>query len=133
MPAGRGKFGAYSGILSSGVAKSIVVDWAGDETDNRVIDLGDDYDLVLVFEDTDVGSASHLAMAHALQTVYGVFIHDNSTTATLHRTGSGGAAYWQGKMSGVDANKIKLGSDGSDVHGTNAFGISYRAIGLKLV
>jgi hypothetical protein len=131
-PARRGRFGAFSGILETGVGASKVLDYVGDDANDREIDLGDDYDVVLVIEDSNVATANHLALAYAIRDAYGVFFYFSSTPAATHRCGSGGSQYWQGKMSGVDANKIKLGIGGASPYGTNASGVNYRVLGLKL-
>lgn len=126
----RGGFGAFSGLVASQVIQGTTVDWAGDDAHDREIDLGADYDVVLVFENRNVSGGWHLSMAYALGDLYGLFY--NPGVDTNHMSGTDGAARWQGKMTGADANKILLGSDGTSNQGTNKSGVNYRALGLKL-
>lgn len=130
----RGKFGAYSGILASeaAVCASKILDYTGDDANDRDIDLGDDYDIVLIFEDSNLVSANHLAMAYAVRDVKGCFIQVGSSTSVSHSTGSSSDTYWKGKLTGADANKIRLGGNGASPYGTNASGVDYRVLGLKL-
>lgn len=127
----RGRFGAFSGILETGVVKSTVVDWTGDDANDREIDLGDDYDLVLVFAQSAFGSAERLGTAYAVRAFYGIYYND-TTNYIKHLLGAIADTYWQGKMTGADANKIKLGSSGASQEGCNRNTGSYRAVGLKL-
>lgn len=131
-PARRGRFGAFSGVFETGVAKSTVVDWTGDDTNDREIDLGDDYDVVLVFPRAGHGALAHLCTAYALRDIYGAYIFATVVNAVTHTSGSHGETYWQGKMSGADVNKIQLSKVGNSPYGTNASGVTYRALAVKL-
>lgn len=106
--------------------------WEGDDADNREIDLGDDYDFILIFtEESKASTVDHLAQATAFKTYYevrwvlGAAAHMDSETMAAANVG------FQGKMVGGDSTKIKLGSTGNNTLGTNKSGITYRLIGFK--
>ena len=106
--------------------------YEGNDANNRELDLGDDYDLVLIFlEESMDGGATHLALAHAVKTTYGFFYHNGAATETRHNAMAAGNGGWQGKMTGGDADKIKLGSVGAAAEGTNKSGWTYRILALK--
>lgn len=129
----RGKFGAFSGVIETGVSKHTTVDYTGDGTNNREIDLGDDYDLVLIFLVGTDPSGNHMALAYALRTgVWGGFRFLWGSQWIRHDSGANIDNFWQGKMSGADANKIMLSAVGDDQYGTNRTGRDYRVLGLKL-
>lgn len=128
----RGKFGAFSGVFETGVAASALVEWSGDDANDREIDLGVECDLVLIFEKEVASTLAHLCMAYALGDVYGVFIFSTVVDAVVHSSLSAAATYFQGKMAGADATKIKLSGVGTSPYGTNAAGKDYRALGFKL-
>ena len=114
------------------VSKAIDHTWEGDNTNSREIDLSDDYDLVLIFLEEDKNSnVNHLAMAYAFKNVYGVFVEGGATNDTKHLAMASSDTYWQGKMTGADANKILLSATGNDGRGTNYTGRTYRLVGLK--
>jgi len=108
--------------------------WEGDNTNDRVIDLGDDYNLILIFlDESKAENVNHLALAYAFKTVYGSFFEDSTGVRTQHESTAAANAGWQGKMTGADVNKIKLGSNGSANYGTNYLNYTYRLLGLKFV
>ena len=127
----RGQFGAHSGLLASQVIQSTTAEWTGDGTNNREIGLGDDYDLVLVFENRSQGVTDHMAMCYALGGLYGTFSMKVAGTVA-HVSGASSDTHWQGKMTGADASKILLGNNGGSGYGTNRDTVDYRAIGFKL-
>jgi len=119
---------ATLGILS----KVFCDTYEGDDSNDRVLDLGDDYDFVVVsLEESKTIGVSHLGMAYAVRTTYGLFYEDSVSGATRHRSMALTDLLWQGKMAGADANKIKLGSDGSSDQGTNNSGWTYRILAFK--
>lgn len=106
--------------------------WEGDDVNNREIDLGDDYDWIFIYyEESAAFGVDHLALAYAFRTVYGTFRQIAGVTAMLSDAQVSADSYFQGKMTGGDANKIKLGTVGSSSAGTNVSGKTYRLIGLK--
>lgn len=116
-----------------GVLGAVLIrDYAGDHANNRVIDLGDDYDRVEIhLRSAKDLNTSHLALALAILTTYEVSVEDAVTRAVEHRTMSFANPYWQGKMTGVDANKIKLAADTTKAGGTNKAGFDYTIIAYK--
>lgn len=118
--------------LPAGVTDSVETTWEGDDEDNRIINLGDDFDQILiVVEEPFGGNNSHPALAYALGTAFGVIIQIGGSFMN-HISQTSAGAYFQGKLTGVDANKIKLGSSGSTPFGFNDGGNTYHLIGLKL-
>ena len=116
-----------------GVSEKVLIrDYVGDATNNREIDLGDDYQEVHIYiADSFAINADHLAEVYAIGTVYGVLYNSGSTSTVRHSTMASGNSRWQGKMTGGDANKIKLGSSGASAGGSNASGVNYRIIAKK--
>jgi hypothetical protein len=115
------------------VEKVIDHTWEGDGSTNRVIDLGDDYDLILVWrEEDDDTDTDHPAMAYAFGTCYGHFMNQSSPAAAAHRGQAGllSNQSWQGKLFGGDANKIKLGTSGAG-NTFNGSAKTYRLVGFK--
>ncbi|MHC4713644.1 MAG: hypothetical protein ACYTAN_10310 [Planctomycetota bacterium] len=116
---------------NGGVAGSVDHTWEGDGSNDRPIDLGDDYDLIFIFlEEPAVAAANHPAMAYAFREAYGHFYEDSLSKA-IHLAMSSADPYWQGKMTGGDATKVKLGSGGGSTIGVNAVGKTYRLVGIK--
>jgi len=114
------------------LAQMIDHTWEGDNTNDRVIDLGADYDFILVFlEETKAENVNHLCLAYAFKDVYGAFYEDATGVRTQHESMVASAASWQGKMTGANTNKIKLGSNGGANWGTNYLNYTYRLIGFK--
>lgn len=103
--------------------------YSGDAQNDRVIDLAIDYPLLLIFQLGNlVESGDHLIMAYALRTDHGALFR---STSVKHAGGTGVDNRWQGKMSGDDATKIKLGSTGSLSAGTNYTGCQYAIVGFN--
>jgi hypothetical protein len=74
----------------------------------------------------------HLNMGYAFRSCYGAFFEWGGTCHDCrNRTMSTADVYFQGKMTGADASKIKLGTSGSDAVGSNKDSWTYRLIGLK--
>jgi hypothetical protein len=113
------------------VVKAIDHTWEGDGANDRVIDLGDDYDFILVWQEEDGAyNTDHCAMPYAFKNCYGNF-YEHSTDRTSHNSMTSANSHWQGKMTGADASKIKTGTLGSSIRGTNYSGYTYRLLGLK--
>ena len=90
------------------VSKAIDHTWEGDNNDNRVIDLGDNYDWIEVYvEEAYAASSYFIALARAFRTSYGTIWAASSDDLRCFSMSSGNNA-WQGKMTAADANKIKL-------------------------
>lgn len=118
--------------IQGGVEASIDHTWEGDDSNNRVIDLGNDYDLIEITREESAGASSnHLVMARAFRTEFGVSYANGAGQTVRHASMAAAGSYFQGKMTGVDANKIKLGTTGSSSYGTNITGQTYRLRGIK--
>jgi len=114
------------------VEKVLIRGYTGDDTNDRVIDLGDNYDLILIF---GIGSYTyvqdHAILAYALGTCYGSMIDAMGSGMghhSSHQEGAAGNAWFRGKV----ANTIVLGSAGTLPYAFNAAGRSYRIFALKL-
>jgi hypothetical protein len=113
------------------VLKVIDHTWEGDGTNDREIDLGDDYDFIQIWqEEPGAYNADHNGLAYAFRTCYGN-IYEHATSRASHNAMSDANYHWQGKMSGADADKIKCGSGGSSIRGVNYSGYTYRLLGMK--
>lgn len=122
-----GAAGGGGGIVS----KVIDHTWTGNNANNRVIDLGDDYDFILIIMETNKGPTSRgPGLFWALWTAHGG-ISDYTGSYAQTFAGTGADTMWQGKLTGGNANKIQLGSTGSLAWGTNCNGYVYRLIGFK--
>jgi hypothetical protein len=105
--------------------------WEGDDTNDREIDLGDDYDYIAIWqEEPGAYNADHAALAYAFRSCYGDF-YEHATSRCSHDAQGGVAYFFQGKMTGADADKIKLGSIGDSTRGFNQSGYTYRLLGRK--
>jgi len=121
----------YVDDSSGGLEKAIDHTWEGDDNNDREIDLGDDYDFILIFlEESKDQIDNHLFLAYALRTCYGL-AWNTATSIVRNRTMAPVDILFQGKMTGADANKILLGSTGNSDAGTNSSGWTYRLIGFK--
>ena len=111
---------------SARVMTKVLIDtYTGNGAANREIDLGDDYDEVHIYLDTSKQyDVLHLAHAYAIRTTYGAENHQ------YHRSGASANLIFQGKMTGADANKIKLGTGATD-ESTNRNTWVYRIIARK--
>ena len=107
--------------------------YTGDDTNDREIDLGDDYDYIEIFADeSKTRTVDHLVRAWALlDDNYGIIAEDGAASDARSYVHSNGDSRFQGKMTGGDVNKIKLGSAGSTLNGTNASGHLYVIFGRK--
>jgi hypothetical protein len=125
-------FQAAAGGGGGAIEATVIHDYTGDNTHNREIDLGDDYDLIFVVtRDSRAASVDHAAWGYAIQTVYGYMREDGPNARMQHWAMGAGNSYFQGKMTGADANKVKLGSNGPLAAGLNVAGNLYRIVGLK--
>jgi hypothetical protein len=103
--------------------------YEGDGTNDRLIDLGDDYDQGWIFmEEVLAGNVEHMALAHWFEDTYGVF-ENVAGGPTRHHAMSGGSIYFKGKD--VDPNKINVGGNGAAVGGCNTNGRTYRIVAYK--
>ena len=116
--------------VTPAITDTLIYDYVGDNAANRVIDLGDDYYEIHIYTlDVFAHTTDHFCEAYAFGTdCYGIF-SNKSTPAAYHNANTGN--YFQGKMSGGDINKIKLGILGSDDAGTNRGSVNYRIIAKK--
>ena len=121
------KLPASAALKLAGV---LIRDYTGDNTNNRVIDLGDDYDLVVVFGASNAASTTqHGAVAVALGDTFNSMYRDAADF--FHTVGVSVTTNWQGKMPGADAEKIKLGGVGGAQTGFNNGSKLYRILALK--
>lgn len=106
--------------------------WEGDDANNREIDLGDEYDFIQIFEEeAKASNVDHLGMAWAFKTYYGGLYNIGGSSDVRHTSMASTDVQFQGKMTGVDSTKIKLGSSGNLAQGTNFLNMTYRLIGFK--
>jgi len=113
------------------LCKVLIDTYEGNGTNNRELDLGDDYDEVRIYlEENKDYIADHLAEAYAIGTTYGISLH-RSGSDVEHRSMGICNEMWQGKMTGGDVNKIKLGSNAGYDFGTNENGWTYRIVAKK--
>ena len=109
----------------------LVRDYTGDDVLSREIDLGDDYDVVMITVNEDRGYVQDgLALAQAVRDQYWVLANINSADAVRFFSLASADSMFQGKMTGADRTKIMLGSsNGSDT--TNKLGFDYRIRAYK--
>lgn len=128
--------GAYW-IKGAGVLAAVLIrNYTGDGLNNRIIDLGDDYNRVEIrLRSAEDLNTTHLALATTVYVggvnVKDVLIENGGGQATEHRTMAFANPYWQGKQSGPDANKIALGSNGALAGGTNINTFLYTIMAWK--
>ena len=112
------------------VIKVLIDTYEGNGTASRELDLGDDYDEIHIYVEENVASTTtHMAEAYAYHTTYGVY-YVGSADEVDHAGMSQANGYFQGKMTGADVNKIKLGT-GTGTSGSNGIGYTYRIIAKK--
>lgn len=111
------------------LAAVLVRDYTGDNNNNREIDLGDDYDEILIVPTTAFQvNTNHAIFAWAFGDAHGV-LNNLNTSVARHSSGSYADDKFQGKVAGT--TKIKLASVGSNAYGCNASGVGYRIIAKK--
>lgn len=113
--------------------KILIDTYTGDGTNNRIIDLGDIYDEVHIYnnEPVDKEEAGCLR-AWAVQQSYGLIYEDIDDKVAAGETDGAADNFFQGKLfSPGDENKIKLGSNGTNKRGTNYSGWVYRIVAKK--
>lgn len=117
-----GTGGAY--WLDLGELEAVrILDYTGDGTNNRQIDLGDVYDEVEIrTRENKAATGGWVVQAWALREIYGVLHYASNALKAL--AGVTGAALWKGFTAGRD--KVDLGTDGSANSSTNASGERFR-------
>lgn len=128
-----GGSGAYwiPSAASPAISKVLVRDYTGDNTNSREIDLGDDYDYVQIVMGREgiTDATPHLHHAWALGTdAWGISYQLSQQESVV---GTSANSWWAGKMSGADANKIKLGANGTLNIGCNYLNRQYRILAMK--
>lgn len=118
------------GYLGAKLAKIFIDTYTGDNANSRELDLGDDYDEIHIVVGGDVGYTPKLISAWAIQDNYGSGTHFNYGN-NQYQSGTNADTIFQGKMSGADVNKIKLGSTGNGNMGTNYLNRVYVIIAKK--
>lgn len=119
-----------SGLAHAAVERVVKVDWTGDSSNDRSIDMEIECDLVLVQSLGDfASSATHLALAYAFDTGFGVFIELSSVARHMANNDSDCTNRWQGIVAGT--RNILLSAVGAQQDGTNRNTRLYRAIGFK--
>lgn len=115
------------------ISKVLLDTYTGDNTDNRIIDLGDNYDEVHIYLETPRDSDQlHIAEAYAFSLTYGTIQERDTIDKAIHMSGEYADLFWKGKMfSGGDETKIKLGSNGDSKRGCNYTGWIYRIVAKK--
>lgn len=103
-----------------------VVDYVGSGANSREIDLGADFQEILIIRRENANQVNRIIHLWAFLELYGYF------TTELAEWGSAADPSFQGKMTGVDASKIKLGSNGIlSPNGSNQNGALYRIIAKR--
>lgn len=113
---------------------NILIDtYTGDGTNNRIIDLGDDFDEVYIYLERDIVKEAHgLAQAWAIRQTYGIIFEDFDDKSAAAVMMAGANAYWKGKLYTTgNESKIQLGSAGGNAWGTNKNTWTYRIIAKK--
>lgn len=114
------------------VEKVLIRDYVGDGTGSRIIDLGDEYDEVeILLNESRAENNDSLVRAYALGTFFGTLVVQGSGSYVFRRSMANAVSYFQGKMTGADSTKIKLGNSGPEIRGTNVNGLNYRIIAQK--
>lgn len=128
--------GAY--WILAGLVEAISLQvYTGDNTNNRLIDLGDEYDLVIVVLSSPGGAGvDHFQFAYSMPTDFaGVLLGAlwNKGTGDQAQCAAGISAnnYFQGIQSGADRTKIKLGALGTTNWGSNFLAWDYIVIAFK--
>ncbi len=116
---------AAGGVL----AERVVVDYTGDGTNNRDIDLGMECDAVRIVPRTGYSDGSnHVTLAYADGTVYGCY-YNGSSFKVGHASMASADGYIQGIQAGTD--NVRLGTSGSSPYGPNVNAALYTAIGYR--
>ena len=114
------------------VEEAIDHTWPGDGTDDRVIDLGADYDMIRIWnEESRYYDVDHAVEATAFKTFYGILYQDGVAEKTKHKQLAVANGTWQGKVAGGGGTTIKLGSNGTTATGLNVSGETYRLFALR--
>lgn len=127
-----GLFGTAIGQDANGgvLGKSLIKDYTGDGSANRKIDLGDDYDVVMVAPVTDIeNNSSHAAFALAIRDQYSLMYEYGAGITMRSKIGSYADAWWKGKVAA--SNEIDLGTVGANAESTNRAGRTFRIFAMK--
>lgn len=115
------------------VTAVMIRDYAGDDANDRILDLGDDYDVVSIIDSGgNTATSNHIVEAVAVRDTYEVLYNNGAAQTVRHSSMAPADTRFQGKMTGVDSTKIKLGSNGTLVDGTNKGGKTFRIRAWKL-
>ena len=110
----------------------LIRDYTGDGSNSRELDLGDDYDFIEIRTRGSYASGTnHGPLGWALRDIYGCANENGAGGYMSHRTNAQADLLMQGKMTGGDVNKIKLGSSGTNSGGYNESGVDYRILARK--
>ena len=115
------------------IIKKVFIDtYEGDGTDNKILDLRDDYSEIHIYIEESVGGGSHFVSAYAIGGTYGLTFMHNSDDENRHYAQASANTLWQGKVFELGHyNEIKLGSSGASSYGTNYNGWTYKIIAYK--
>lgn len=117
------------GIPQAALEGAKIIDYTGDDADNREIDMGIDADFAIIIPRSSFAqSQNHGALAYALGDAYGGFYNQSSGGLCNHRSMGSGSAMFQGFSTG---SLIKLGSVGSTTTGFNVATKLYTILAVK--
>lgn len=124
------KLDAIAAAAEVNILKKVFMDtYAGNDADDREIDLGDDYDEIHIRLMGDNSLAeNHAVEAYAFRDTFGVYFYTTTGDHVRHYTGTDTVNTFQGKMAGADANKVLLGAVGTNAAGFNLSGENYHVI-----
>ena len=124
----------YYATKAGALAAIAVIDYTGDNVDNRAIPLGDVYDEVEVTSrDSMATNVDHLVRAHAVfgagAQSYGIDYNVGASNVMRNTCGAAAATMWQGF--GAARDTVVCGSNGISTTGTNRSGFLYRIVARK--
>lgn len=104
-------------------------DWIGDNTDNRIIDLGIACTFVIIIKrDSGAATVTQTFICLAIGDAY-IWSCEIGVAVNVQ---SGANAAINAQWQGIVGNTIKLGSTGNSEYGTNRSGKLYRVLGFKI-
>ncbi len=119
-------------VIGGKLGDFAVVDYTGDGTNSREIEIGFVPDFVLVVtRDNYTAATDHLGLAWAIRDAFGVLYELGASVVARHVANASGNAQWLGIV-GSPSTKIRLGSNGASTYGTNLTGVDYRVLAFKL-